>query len=425
MAQFQVRKSKVEGTLKIPPSKSHSLRALVFAMMADGVSKIYNYLNSPDTHHMIDAIKHFGAKVTVHESHLEITGINGDVNVIEDIIQCGNSGQVLRFLGAIAALSDNYCVLTGDHSIRHNRPTKPLLEGLRGLGVMAESTRLDDKSPVIVKGPITNYTTTLDGKDSQPVSGLLIALSFANAPSTIHVTDPGEKPWIDFTLFWLDKFNIRYTNDSYAKYTLEGNSKYPGFNMEVPGDFSSAAFPIVAALITNSTLTIHPIDMDDVQGDKKIIDTLKKMGAKIEIDGNFLTVYPSKLKGIEIDINDFIDAITILAVVGTYAEGETVITNASIARKKECDRISAITAELKKMGADISEKKDGLVIRQSSLKGANVESYNDHRMVLSLSCAALAADGITTINKVGCVKKTYPTFCEDFQKIGVNMKEIS
>lgn len=420
MKSFVVKKSSPKGTIAVPPSKSHTLRSLVFALMAEGTSCITNYLNSPDTIAMIHAIEALGAKVTKQENSLQIVGTSGEIHPAEDVIDSGNSGQVLRFIGALSALSDTYTVITGDHSIRHNRPVKPMLTALQHLGAFAVSAKGNDKAPIIIKGPMKPGRASLSGEDSQPVSGLLIAASFLKGQTELYVTNPGEKPWIDVTLHWLDRFGIKYSHTNYEHYTLQGPASYKGFTLAIPGDFSSAAYPIAAALVTDTEITLENIDMSDVQGDKKLIEVLIKMGAKIEVSDKerTLTVKKgSRLKGMTIDINDFIDAITILAVIGCYAEGETTIINGSIARNKESDRIHCITTELKKMGADIEETPDGLVARGSPLAGSLHNSYKDHRIAMSLAIAGLGAHGDTVIEDVECVNKTYPTFITDFQNL--------
>ena len=401
MSQFRIRLSTLKGTIAIPASKSHTLRAILFAAMARGTSEIRHSLHSPDATAMINAMRAFGAKFDISEDVLRVTGFAGKLNTAENVIDAGNSGQVLRFVGALAGLCPAYTIITGDHSIRHNRPAKPLLEALSQLGALASSSRLDGYAPIIIKGPMHSGPTHLPGEDSQPVSGMLIATSFLEGKSTIEVTNPGEKPWIDLTLYWLKKFGIHIINKDYTRYTVPGNARIDGFNFIIPGDFSSAAFPIAAALVTDSELTLTNIDMHDCQGDKKLIEVLMQMGAKIDIDDAKKTLNVlkgSRLRGRTIDVNDFIDAMPILSVIGCYAEGRTEIINASIARKKESDRLHAMTTELKKMGAKIEEKPDGLIISQSPLHGAHLTSWHDHRIAMSLSIAALGARGDTLID---------------------------
>lgn len=421
MSFLLVNPSKIKGNIIIPPSKSHTLRALIFGMMATSKTVIHDYLNSPDTFAMINALRVLGAQVTISPKKIEI---EPSFRPAEDIIHAGNSGQVLRFIGALSALLPTYTVITGDASVRSNRPIKPLLEGLNQLGAFATSTKFDDTAPILIKGPLTPGSTFLCGADSQPVSALLIAACFLNGSTQIKVTNPGEKPWIDLTLSWLDRFRVSYSNNDYKYYTVHGPISYRGFEMTIPGDFSSAAYSLIAALITNSEITLYNIDMNDIQGDKKIVDILIQMGANIEIGMNTLTVHQgNKLKGIQIDVNDCIDAITILAVLGCYAEGTTKLIGGTIARKKESDRIHAIATELRKMGAQIEEKEDGLIIKTSSLHGSILSSHFDHRIALSLAVAALGAEGETIINNSDCIEKSYHSFVQDFSLLGAKIKK--
>ncbi len=421
MGYYLIAKSSLKGQLTIPSSKSHTLRAILFGALGKGKTIIKHYLHSPDTYAMIKACQLLGSQINSFLDHLEIEGLDGRISSTEDIIQAGNSGIVLRFISAISALSSHYTVITGDYSIRHQRPIQSLLDGLNQLGVLAISTRQDGYAPVIIRGSLRSGTAVINGEDSQPVSALLIASAFAEGPIELTVNNPGEKPWILLTLDWFDRLGIRYDHQTFEHYRLEGNNHYEGFNYIVPGDWSSAAFPIAAALITQSEVIIHNLDNQDTQGDKELIEVLKKMGAQIEIDDQAKTLAVKTgggLQGIEIDINRLIDAITILAVIACFAEGETRITNAAVARQKECDRLHAITLELQKMGANITELADGLIIKHSPLQGAYLYSHQDHRMALALTVAALGANGESKIDGIECVAKTYPNFVQDFQALG-------
>ena len=422
MRKAIIHPGKLSGEIAIPPSKSHTIRSILFAMMAKGKSRIRQPLPSPDTVAMLDAARQFGAVIDMENGALLIDGVNGQLRAAEDVIQCGNSGQVLRFVGAIAALSDSYTVLTGDLSIRHNRPVMPLLNALTQLGALAVSTRQDGYAPIIVKGPLKGGKATLDGRDSQPVSGLLILGAFQ--PLELHVTNPGEKPWIGLTLNWFDRLGIVYENRQFAYYKTQGHSHLRAFEYTVPGDFSSAAFPLAAAVITQSEITLNNIDMGDIQGDKAVISALESMGAEFEFqEGKIATKRGSPLKGTRLDINDWVDALPILAVVGCFASGETAIVNAAIARQKESDRISCIATELKKMGADLEERPDGLLIRPSELHGAsNLQAHHDHRLAMALSVAALRARGESIIHGIECVDKSYPNFFQHLAQLGAKVE---
>ncbi|MCC6127677.1 MAG: 3-phosphoshikimate 1-carboxyvinyltransferase [Chlamydiae bacterium] len=424
MADFRIEPSTLKGDFWIPSSKSQTLRAILFAALSNGSSTISNALSSPDSESMIRAVSLFGASVSKKSNTLEIQGIADNLKTADDVIDCGNSGLVFRFLTALSGLSPQYTILTGDASIRYQRPIKPLLSAIEQLGAFAVSSRGDGHAPIVIRGPFLKGRAELDGQDSQPVSALLIAASLAPHPIELHVANPGEKPWIDLTLHWLKKLNIAFEQNGHSWYRLQGNSKIEPFQYSVPGDFSTAAFPIAAALATNSEITLHNLDFADAQGDKALLSILQAMNARFEIDPEKKTLYIPKnqtLRGIKIDVNDFIDALPILAVLGCFAEGETEIRNALIARQKESDRIAVITLELKKMGADIEEMADGLLIRKSTLRGAILNSHLDHRIAMSLSIAALGASGPSRICDISCIDKTYPSFRADFSEKGANI----
>ena len=306
--------------------------------------------------------------------------------------------------------------------IQPNGPVKPLLSALRQLGALAESACGDGHAPVTICGPIKPGICRLEGQDSQPVSGLLMATSFLDGPSEIFVDDPGETPWIDLTLDWLKRMGASVTHQDYRHYQVKGGLSYSGFHYTVPGDFSSSAYPMAAALITNCPLTLTGLSQHDVQGDRILLDIAKEMGAKISWKEGDLHIEPGELKGIDIDVNSCIDALPILATLGCYASGTTRLYNGAIARKKESDRISAIARELKKLGAQIEEFEDGLLITQSSLKGATVTSHRDHRIALSLAIAAMGANGPTTIEGTEWIDKSYPTFADDMNAIGAKIE---
>lgn len=425
MTSYIGNKSHLSGQITPPPSKSHTLRAILFASMAAGDSKITNYLQSPDTEAMIRACQAIGAEVEQDEYCLRIKGVSGCPKIPDDVLGAGNSGQVLRFIAAIAGLIDGYTVITGDHSIRHNRVMQPLIRGLTQMGVFCVSTKNDGFAPIVIKGPANNNSVIeIDGQDSQPVSAILIAASFLEGKTLIRVKNPGERPWIDLTLHWLSKMGVKYNRQGYSVYEVYGYKLCKGFDYIVPGDFSSVLYPLVAALVTRSEIQINNVDMNDVQGDKEAIEALVKLGAKISYDKNdrVLRVEPSEnMKGGTIDINNFIDAVTILAVLGCYLPEGIKIINAASSRNKECDRLMAISSQLKKMGAVIEELPAGLIVCQASLHGAEVESFDDHRMAMSLVVASFMAEGQTQINAIQCINKSYPGFYNGMRGLGANL----
>lgn len=425
MKNYFIKKSFLHGEISPPSSKSQSIRAILFASIASGKSKIKNFLKCEDVFAFIEGCSKFKAKILIKKNNLEIFGVNKKILLKEnDKINVKNSGLALRFLTSIYALSDKSIFITGDNSICTNRPMKPLIESLSLLGAKIECKNLPFFAPFEIKGPILPGFIKLEGKDSQHVSSLLIASSLLKDKMEIEVENPGEKPWVKMTLDWLDKFKVKFENNNFEKFTIYAPNRFKAFEYEVPTDFSSALFPIVASLITNSEITLKNIIFDDSQNDQKTIDVLKILGADIQIDREKkeIKVKKSILKGnLTIDVNDFIDSVPILAVFGCFNDGKIILKNASNARNKESNRLFAITTELKKMNARISETEDGLIIEKSDLKPAIVNSHSDHRIAMSLCSAAMALDGVSTIEDTNCIDKTYPDYKEDMKNLGARI----
>lgn len=421
---LMIKRSVLSGSVRVPPSKSHTLRAILFAALAKGKSLIKNHLHSPDTQAMIQACRLLGAQVDIKPRTLRIQGVSGRPQTPSNVIDAGNSGLVFRFISAIATLTPGYVVITGDDSIRNQRPIAPLLAGIQQLGGWGISTQGNDKAPVVIRGPFMGGHAVVNGADSQPISAILIAALFAEKETHLQVEQPGEKPWIDLTLGWFQRLGLEYRARSYRDYWIPGQGAYEGFEYTVPGDWSSAAFPIVGALITRSEIRLEGLDFSDGQGDQKIIDVLRNMGAVFEIDATQRTLYVKKsaqFRGQVVSVDPIIDAVPILAVMACFAEGETVLMDAGMARQKESDRLSVMTQELRKMGADITAHADRLVIRQSFLNGAILTSHHDHRVAMALSMAGLGATGDSKIEHARCIKKTYPNFISAFRTMGALM----
>ena len=423
--EYRISNSSLSGEITLPSSKSQTIRALIFAILAEGTSIIYHFLDSRDICHLLAIMKNYGICFEKKEHLIKIQGVAGKMPIPDDILQVGNSGLLYRFFVGLAALSDSYTIITGDSSIRYQRPIQSLLDALKSRGVLAISMRGDGRAPIMIKGPMQPGFMIVEGADSQFVSSLLVATSFLNDSSEIFVKNPGERPWIDLTLYWLNRLDCKIKNDNYSHYFIQGKAKFSGFNYEVPGDFSSAAFPIIAALITHSSISILNIDMEDPQGDKKIIPFLQEKGALIEYDEKRkkLTIFPSsRLVGGEVDINDFVDTLPILAVLGCFMTTPLEIKGASIARRKESNRLQTIAFELSKMGGKVEEREDGLLVIPSELTGTLVESHHDHRIAMALLIAGLGAKGTTTVRDVECIEKTYPSFYEDFSFLGAHLE---
>ncbi len=414
----------LHGTVKIPANKSHSFRALIMAALGEGTSRIVNPAVSNDWMLGTEALEMFGARIEPKANAVwEVTGTAGKLTTPEDVINCGNSGIILRFFTALAACCEGYTVLTGDESLRHIRLCQPLIDAINALGAFAVSTKGDGHAPLVVRGRLRGGSAEIDGMDSQPVSALLIASALADAPTELIVRRAGEKPWVGMTLAWMDLCKAEYSNTNFEHYRVRGKSRWHAFESHIPLDWSAALYPIAAAVLTpNSEVHIPGLDYRDTQGDKMVVDVLRKMGAQIDTADRSVVARSSTLKGMTIDCNDFIDQFMLLAVIGACAEGETVLTNAEVCRYKECDRITEMRKALQAMGANVEERPDGLVIRKSQLHSARLDSRGDHRMVMTMAVAGLLAEGETIITKPDCVKKTFPHFVEQMQQLGCDMQ---
>ena len=429
--KIRVSKSKVQGEIFVPGSKSHTIRAVAVALMAKGVSTIKNPLVADDTMACLNAAKKLGAEVceTNKDNSLiwKIKGTGGNLkNEMDEIIDLENSGTSLRLLAGLVAASSLKICFDGDDSLR-GRPMGPLISALEKLGVIVAAAE-GGKCPFSVSGPIDGGETTVDGKSSQFVSSLLFATPLAKHDTEINVVNLNEKPYIEITLDWLDFLGIKYKfKPDFSQFTVEGNQQYKAFEKTIPADFSTATFALAAAAVAGGELKIHNLDFSDKQGDKKVFDYLAQMGMRIDRGVDYTTVFrKNKLYGdMEIDLNPTPDALPAMAALSCYTKGKTILGNVPHARIKETDRIAAMAEELGKLGANIVELEDGLVVEKSKLKGTIVNGYNDHRVIMALAIAGMGASGKTIIENAEAVSITYPDFIKDFQKIGANIEIIT
>ncbi|MEM2133317.1 MAG: 3-phosphoshikimate 1-carboxyvinyltransferase [Candidatus Jordarchaeaceae archaeon] len=418
----------LQGAVSAPPSKSYTHRAFIISTLAEGKSEIFEPLISRDTLASIRACEALGAVIERRGEKVWCVSGSPSPKTPEDVINVDNSGTTIRIMTAVSSLAPGFTVLTGDSSIRQ-RPMGPLIKSLGDLGVRCFSTKGDDKPPIVVEGGgIKGGKTNIPGHiSSQFISALLIACPLAKNETRISFTSElKSEPYLEMTMEVLSLFkgNIKYLPNMGV--VIPPKQTYSPTSVRIPGDFSSAAFILSAAAITDSDVKIHNLDMGSKQGDKKIVDILIKMGAEVELGENYVRIIGGhKLKGISFDCGNNPDLLPILAVLGSVAEGKTDIFNAQHVRYKESDRISAMAKELSKMGIRIDEKIDGLTIHGGKLKGAHVETYNDHRILMALAVAALAAEGETIISGVESVDVSYPSFLEDMNFLGANFRRMN
>ncbi len=418
------RPSRLRGTAAMPGSKSHTIRAVAFASLASGESRIREPLDSLDAQSAVRAYRALGAEIETADPKLWIVrGFGGRPRVPEDVIDVGNSGTTLRIaIGSAALLGEDAgeAVFTGDHQIRR-RPVGPLLDSLRDLKARTICVRRNGCVPAVVGGRIRGGATAIDATNSQYLSSLLINCPLGDGVSEVRVTKLGERPYVEMTLDWLGRQSIRFENDRFERFVIPGGQAYRAFDRVVPADWSSATFFLVAGAICDGEVTLTGLDPRDTQGDKAVVEYLRVMGAKIETSEEGIRVRRGDLKGIEIDLNATPDALPALAVAACFAEGTTRLVNVEEARRKETDRIRVMAAELRKLGGELEELPDGLVIHGRPLHGGEVEGHDDHRVVMALALAGLAGKARVTVSSAEAAAVTFPTFVDLMRSLGADV----
>lgn len=425
--KFRVTPGNLKGTARIPASKSNTTRAVAIATMAEGTSVIENPLPSRDCLSTCEVCRGFGAQIENLPDRWIVKGV-GCPQLPSNVLDVGNSGTTLYIVTAMAALiPEGYTVITGDYQIRY-RPAGPLLGSLVALGATAFSTRGNGCAPLVVRGRIRGGKTALPGVNSQWLTPLLFAAPLADGDTEVTVENLQERPYIAMTLGWLERQGIRFEMEGMRWFKVYGQQRYRPFHETIPGDWESACFPLVAAAITDSDVTVLGMDTRDYQGDKVIIDILQAMGANVEVRNHGLDGIRVRggreLHGIEIDCRDIPDAPPILAVLGTQASGRTVLRNLGASRLKETDRSRVIARELRKMGARITEEPDALIIERSELHGAEIFGNHDHRIIMATAVAGLVAKGETVIDTAEYCAVSFPTFYEVMTGLGHPLEKV-
>lgn len=437
--RLTAQKSTLSGSVAIPGSKSHTIRAVAVAALADGTSTIKSPLISSDTVSAVETYSAMGASIDAkNPKEWTITGTAGQIDSPADQIDVGNSGTTIRLAAGSAALSyhTEHIILTGDQQIQ-SRPIEPLLVALNGLGAEAKSVKGNGNPPISITGRLKGGKTTIECITSQYLSSLLMACPLAEDDTEIDVTLLNEPDYVQITLDWLDRQGIKYENQNFKKFIIPGNQSYKPFDTPIPADFSSATFFLCAGAVLDADITLGGLDFSDSQPDKSVVDYLKAMGADIQIgdingnngngngDGNGIQtvrVRRARLQGIEIDMNRTPDALPAMAVTAAMAEGTTRLVNVAQARKKETDRIKCMAEELTKMGIKTEELPDGLVIHGGQLKPAHVDGRHDHRIVMALSIAGMAIDGDTIIDTAEAMNVTFPNYVELMSSLGAKLR---
>ena len=415
MNMIRVSPRTLSGTVSVPPSKSAAHRAVICAALAKGKSVISPIELSNDISATIECMKSLGAEITISDKTLTVDGTD-TFRYQTALLDCGESGSTLRFLIPVAAAYGKPTSFTG-HGRLPQRPIGVFTDELPRHGTACIT---EGGLPLEIKGKLGSGIFEVRGDvSSQFITGLLLALPLLEGDSEIVLTTPLQSAgYIDMTLDVMRAFGVN-AEKTEKGWHIKGGQAYKPRNFTVEGDWSQAAFFMTAAALSGE-ITIDNLDMSSSQGDRKCVEIYSRFGADVSIsaDGR-LTVKHKSLHGIEINAEDIPDMVPALSVCAALCEGTTVIKGAARLRIKECDRLAAMTDGLTRLGADITETEDGLIIKGvKRLRGGFVEGYNDHRIVMSLAAASVCGDGDIVISDMESINKSYPSFFEDMKRLG-------
>lgn len=410
--------TRVDAKISVPGSKSLTQRALIAAALAGGESTLIGPLESEDTEYSSKALAQMGVIIDRDEGWL-VTGNGGVIQPSDESIYLGNNGTATRFLTSVASLGNSLFIIDGDERM-YERPISPLMAALKGWGVDIVSTRGTGCPPLKINAQGINGGTTVlpEGKSSQYLSSLLLVAPYTRQPSVLQVE--GEvlsKPYVVMTLAVMSDFGIEVEASSDFSLFSIPQGCYQAREYEIEGDASNASYFWAAAAVTGGRVTVENVPVPSLQGDAMLVPLLGRMGCEVTRTGNGITLQGNeRLGGISVDMGDMPDVVPTLAVVAAFAHGTTEINNIAHLRIKECDRLSAVVKELSRLGATVEEYEDKMVIHGDggiNLKGAEIETYEDHRMAMSLAVAGLRVPGVK-ITGERCVVKSFPDFWERF-----------
>ena len=409
---------KLDAAIEVPGSKSLTQRALIAAALAKGESRLVGPLESEDTEYSSQALRQMGVGIKKDKNWL-VVGNGGLIKPSIEPIFLGNNGTATRFLTSVAALGNTKYVIEGD-SRMCQRPIGPLMTALQGWGVDISSAQGTDCPPLLINGRgVAGGTTILpEGQSSQYLSSLLLISPYAKSPAILKVEGKiFSKPYIAMTLAVMSEFGIfvECARD-FSSFSVPQGC-YQGREYQIEGDASNASYFWAAAAIVGGRVTVTNVPVPSLQGDAMLVPLLGRMGCQVEKTGGGISLQGvERLEGISVDMGDMPDVVPTLAVVAAFAHGTTVIENIAHLRIKECDRLSAVVTELRKLGAKVEERESAMIIHGdggASLKGAEIHTYADHRMAMCFAVAGLKIPGVK-ITGEDCVKKSFPDFWQRF-----------
>jgi 3-phosphoshikimate 1-carboxyvinyltransferase len=405
-------------TVHVPGSKSFTHRILIASALSDGVCRIDNPLRSEDTLLTAEGLRRMGVEIHDHTDHLVVHGCDGSLRPAESEIDLGNSGTSVRLLTGICGIGSGRYVITGTRRMQE-RPIQDLLDGLVQLGIRARSLQGNGCPPVEVFGRnIEGGRVELDCHvSSQYLSSILLMAPLSSRGIEVCVKKgPVSKPYIDMTLEVMHLLGVDVNREGYRNFFVPGGQTYRSGTYCVEPDCSQAGYFWAAAAITDASVTVRNVHPDTRQGDVRFAQVLGRMGCRVTEEEEGIRVSGGPLSGITVDMSDMPDMVPTLAVVSAFAEGTTVIQNVAHLRAKESDRLGAVVTELNKMGIAAQCDDTGMAITGGGGHGAQIKTYDDHRMAMSFAVAGLRIPGIGIENE-SCVSKSFPNFWEVFETL--------
>ncbi len=406
----------IDGEIRVPGSKSISNRAILIAALAKGTTVLDGVLDSKDTYYMIETWKKLGIHITRNQATLTIKGASGNLKECIEPIYVENAGTAARFLTAALNLGQGTYLLTGNKRMQE-RPILDLIRALSALGCDLDDIDGTGCPPVKIKaGGIEGGKVVIPGdKSSQYISAIMLSAPYASKNTQIQITGHlVSETYVEMTRAVMSHFGVHCDWMGNNTMQIKRNQCYKGRDYSIEGDASSASYFFGMAAITGGKVIVKGISQDSTQGDLGLLGILEKMGCKVNWQKDQVTLIGGPLKAVEVDMNSMSDVAPTLAIIALFADGITKITNIQNMRIKECDRIDAVTKELKKVGANVSQWEDGLAIEGFSYSnGAMLETYDDHRMAMSFSLLGLKIPDIRILNP-DCVAKTFPDYFERF-----------
>lgn len=407
----EVKPSAIRGRVQAPPSKSYAQRAIAIAAMAEGRSEILYPGSSDDVLAAINVVKQMGARVDLTERGL---AINGGLSLPQSTLDCGEAGLSIRMFSAVASVFDKPVTLSGKGSLLR-RPMKVVEESLRAMGVKCSTN--DGYLPLTVHGPVIGGVAEVDGSfSSQVLTGMLIVASYAKDDVRLIVNNLKSRPYIDITLNVMESFGVVAENIGYNEFIVQNGQKYMPQRYVVEGDWSGAAFLLVAGAI-GGEVVVDNLEISSPQADRAIIEALERAGAIVLPGKQEVTVSKGSLKAFEFDATHCPDLFPPLVSLAAYCKGVTKISGASRLIHKESNRAATLRQEFAKLGVKITVEDDLMIVSGGGCMGGSVHSNHDHRIAMACAVAAKAAKGPVIIEGSEAVAKSWPGFFEDLERV--------